>query len=327
MYRKQLFLALLVGLFLWQRATLGVAQEVTPKELYYGQPSFSALFWTHYIAVEKGFYAREGMPQLQTILMGSGATTIQALIAGSIRFANGNLEAMVSAIFRGGDAVIIGSTLLKPPFGLVAAPSIKNIGGLRGKTIGVSSPVSGESVFLKKVLSQSGLRPGDYVLMQIGGTSTRYMSLKQGRIDASALSQPFDFRLIEEGFTDLGSVANHLREYEYNGIATTRSWAKKNTNIVRGFLKAREAAHKWIYDLTNRDEAIRILTKWTRVDPKYAARTYKLWIENDRLVSKTVAINKDGFNALLNDMVERGVIGSQTPSIDNFVDLSFLKQD
>ena len=62
------------------------------------------------------------------------------------------------------------------------------------------------------------------------------------------------------------------------------SWYKEKPEVARRFVQARVAITHWLYDPQNRDEAIRILAEQTRMEPRYAERTYQQFVGEMQLM-------------------------------------------
>src|SRR4029077_6784013 len=77
------------------------------KKISDGQVSKTAPNWPNFIAVDKGFFRREGI-ELETVYVGNVANTVQQLVAGSFDVASSTFDTAVRAIANGGNAVMIG---------------------------------------------------------------------------------------------------------------------------------------------------------------------------------------------------------------------------
>src|SRR4051812_22300988 len=77
---------------------------------------------------------------------------------------------------------------------LVAAPDIKSIADLRGKTVSVDALTTGYAFVLYEILRLNGLErdKGDYQLASAGGMAQRWKGLREGRHHATLLSAPYN---------------------------------------------------------------------------------------------------------------------------------------
>ena len=56
-------------------------------------------------------------------------------------------------------------------------------------------------------------------------------------------------------------------------------WAQKNRGVVIGYLKALVSTYQWLHD--NREEAIQLLTRITKLDKKYSQVMGNLYEDTD----------------------------------------------
>ncbi len=150
----------------------------------------------------------------------------------------------------------------KPPGVVVAQPSIKNIGELRGKKIGGSTVGSLEYGWLKELLPKFGLQlDRDVIFLPVGSTSTRFTALRSGTIDAAPLSPPTSFMAQDAGFPVLLRVGDHIEDIQAS-IVTTDERLARQSDQVRRFMRATVKGQR-VY-LSNRQEAISAIMEFTR---------------------------------------------------------------
>src|ERR1700681_2490667 len=82
------------------------AQAQQLKKISDGQVSKTAPNWPNFIAVEKGFFKREGV-ELETAYVGNVANTVQQLVGGSFAVASSTFDTAIRAVANGGGALPI----------------------------------------------------------------------------------------------------------------------------------------------------------------------------------------------------------------------------
>jgi len=131
-------------------------------------------------------------------------------------------------------------------------------------------------------------------------------------VQAALLGQPFDFRAGDQGFKKLLDIGAYAKEYGFITLISRPDWLKANPEAARGYLRALSDAIDWIYDPANRDEAIAILAKGTKLDQASAARTYAYFVEDLKPLSRKLAIPDQIVSATVKTLVELGDIRQPT---------------
>ena len=128
------------------------------KKITIGEVSRSATNWTRIVAADKGFFAEEGLSVESIIVQGGPPAIVQQVIGGSLDVGVPNFDMVVRGVQAGAQITMIGSSMIKFPFSLLAAPSIKTASDLKGKKVSVSSPRDPTTLFLSRWLRSNGLR-------------------------------------------------------------------------------------------------------------------------------------------------------------------------
>jgi ABC-type nitrate/sulfonate/bicarbonate transport system substrate-binding protein len=142
---------------------------------------------------------------------------------------------------------------------LMAQPSIKSIGELKGKQFALDSLTTGYAFVLRKMLEKNGLQPSDYEFVAVGGTRERLESLKDGKMSAALVSEPFTTQAKNAGYTFLGEAVSAVGPYLASVQITNRAWAQQNEAAMVGYIRGLVNAVDWLYDASNTDEAVKIL--------------------------------------------------------------------
>src|SRR3984885_5118779 len=114
-------------------ATLLVAPSVWAQGLQkitINYPTRSGASWPMYMAKEGGFYAKYGLDA--NLVFGVHPAGIAMLVSGEAQEANYSLEQAMSASLQDGSFVMVGSSLNKALFALMARKDMPDIKGLKG---------------------------------------------------------------------------------------------------------------------------------------------------------------------------------------------------
>jgi ABC-type nitrate/sulfonate/bicarbonate transport system substrate-binding protein len=212
------------------------------------------------IALEKGFFEKEGLPA-QITNFASGATAVDAFRAGrgdvvvagdlpSLRlWQQGGIGLCPQANY--GDLSII-----------VAKKSINAPVDLKGKKVGVL--LGSTSEYFTKLYLASGnvdLKDIDVINLRPAEMVT---GLVRGDIDAFVIWQPFGWKALEadKDAKILTTAGPYFHEWEV--CSTNAQYAKDHPAELVAFLRGLDAAGKWIPG--NVDEASQIVAKSLRMD-------------------------------------------------------------
>jgi ABC-type nitrate/sulfonate/bicarbonate transport system substrate-binding protein len=217
----------------------------------------------------------------------------------------------------------VGSAQEKPAFRLIAGKETKDWKDLRGKFLATGVAGGLTHSLLLAMLDANGLRKGDYQLLSMGGGNERMHALRGGRIQATLLSPPDDFVLLEEGFRSLGFVGDYLKDVQFNGYSVTSTWANAQPDTLVAFLRAVIRATAWLHNPANREEAIRIHAKYIPFKHEWLEKIYTLLVEQ-KMLSTDVRPNMKGIENLLQVSIKYGVAIPAVPPLEKWVDLSYL---
>jgi len=242
-----------------------------------GSVSVSAANAAIWSAEDGGFLRKYGL-DAQVSNVADSTQAVAALLAGEIPLNCGiSGTAVVASVLQGSDLVIIASTVNTFPSSLYAKSSVTSIAGLRGGKVGVSRFGTASDTAARIALKQGGLDPAkDVTLLQLGGLNEILAAMQSGQVDAGALSPPQTVLARNAGFRELIDVGALGIPYVYNGVATSRSYATKNAEIVDATLKALiEGEHRFKTDAEWGKSIVAARTKLT--DPSQVEETWRLF--------------------------------------------------
>src|SRR3954468_21987141 len=160
--------------------------------------SGSATQWPLYIGTAKGYFAEKGIT-IDRIAVQSSAGVQQQIAAGSLNVGGGGLVDPLRAIDRGAPVALFRIETQAPPYVINAKPAIKSLSDLKGKTIIIGGANDITRIYLERMLSPNGVKPGEYDLIYAGAAAARYAALQSGAVDAAILNPPFNFNAAKSG--------------------------------------------------------------------------------------------------------------------------------
>jgi NitT/TauT family transport system substrate-binding protein len=223
-----------------------------------------------YLGLKAGFFKNEGL-DVQPVVMRTGSDIVAALVAGDVQIGFSNMTSLISAFAHGlpVEAVIAGAQV--DGGGRTAGVYVSNdspirtIADLRGKTIAVSQLNSLASTTIYSVLERAGLQPTQVKLVELA-FSEMPGALRQGRVDAIAVNEPFLSVAVADGDRFL---FNYFREFDPNltiaAYFATPEFMQQNVDTTNRFRRA--LALSLNYAAAHPQEAREMLSTYTKLDP------------------------------------------------------------
>jgi ABC-type nitrate/sulfonate/bicarbonate transport system substrate-binding protein len=265
--------AALAALLMAGVAGAQAAETVTAGAI--GSPS--GTLWPFFIGVDKGFYAEAGIT-LDLVYAPTTGGVIQQLSAGSLDIvASTGLPEPINAIDKGAPIAIARIVAQANPYGMVGKPSIKRLEDLKGKIVSLGGVTDITSIYWRRMISAHGMAPTDFDILVVGATGARLAGVESGAVDATMLLPPVLFKAKEAGLTDLGLTIDYTRDLPFTGLEVNRSWATAHLDLAKRSLAAYDTSVKWFLDDKNRDEAIAILGKATKLGQSDLDQTYDMF--------------------------------------------------
>jgi ABC-type nitrate/sulfonate/bicarbonate transport system substrate-binding protein len=229
-----------------------------------------------WVAQDKKLFEKEGL-KTEVITFQGGAPAIQTLLAGEVKFGATGASSGVNARLNGAEIMAVGEYIRTLPFVLVVNKEVDTAQKLRGKKIAISRFGTLSYYAARLTVGKLGLDPDkDIQLIQVGNESVRFAALRQGAVDATAFTPPYDLAARKLGFRILVSLHEAGVQYAFNHLVVTRGYAAKNRQDVISFLKG--FIRGIAFMKLNRRESVEILKKWTRLeDQEILEEAYKFY--------------------------------------------------
>jgi len=238
--RSRIWLALLMGAALL--APAAIAQKIT---LIY--PNRSGSQWPLFLAKEGGYYQKYGLDVDLKFVVHPGS--IAALVSGDAALVNSSLEQLMQAASKDGSMVLVGSSLNRGMFALMARKDLTSMKDLKGKRVAVGQVGDAPYGYAIALLAKSGLSARDVTWVPVGtDVSGRAAALESGRADATMLTAPAYFKLEESGFKTLANLAEHDDIFASTGFLMKKSQIQANPKLPEMLIKAQAEATKRFYE-------------------------------------------------------------------------------
>jgi len=236
----------------WSRA------DDSPKKLRLAYAGWEIGTAVAYIGVDSGLFKQYGLNIEELPIRDTLSAGVQSLLGVDLLIGFGNPLAVVQPIVSGGDVTVIGSHVSFDQYGMGVASSIDAVKDLRGKKVGVSALGARSDLIARVMLRRAGLDPGkDVELVAAGLTPQRALALSKNLVQGVPLREEIAAEAKKAGIKiiEIKSVPV-LTDL----LLTTRSFIKRDEDVVRRFMKGYAAAiHHFV---SKRNESLAILKKY-----------------------------------------------------------------
>ncbi|OGP25934.1 MAG: hypothetical protein A2038_03535 [Deltaproteobacteria bacterium GWA2_57_13] len=199
---------------------------------------------------------------------------------------------------------------------LFGARDITSPRDLRGKLIAGDPGDSNYDLHRRKILRDYGVRESEYEVKIIGTSPFRLEALRKGEVSACMVAPPYDTQAKTEGFNLLARAADHIPNYPTTTCWTRRAWAQQNREKVLRFVRAFVTATDWVLDPDNREEALRLMQDYGKLNREQAE-------EKLARVIPRAEIDPTGINRVVQLRIEMGLYDPPYDPIERFYDASF----
>jgi len=269
------------------------------------------------VAQAKGFFKDETIDA--EIIRMNPNVAITALSTGDIDYCQ-LFGAVVGGAIAGLPVRIVAGFLDNWPMTLIAQPEYKSLKDLKGKTLGISSFGATPDIGARLMLKQAGIDPEKEIkVLALGSDAARLTALKQRVVDVVVISPPADAQMEKQGYRILAR-AYELFSFPYLGLGTHLRKIKERPGEIRRAIKATVRANRFIRD--NREEAVRILMDWGKVERDYAYASYDA-LRN--LFNADGSVPEEGLKLVI-DQARRGARVTREISPAEVANLTFLRE-
>lgn len=216
---------------------------------------------------DKGFFTREGL-DVDLVLM-SPPTAIAALVAGELDFST-TVGAGISATLRGLPIKRVLYIQQFVTFALMAAPEIKSVRDLVGKSVGAVALTDATAIAAREILKGNGVEPSAVNFFYTQSTESSRTALTSRKIAAAMLPPPFAEETQVRTFNRLAEAKDYS---PLSGIGLLASADALKSNPAKGVSVIRAVLRTMNYmrDPKNHGELVDYILKIHKVDAQVAA--------------------------------------------------------
>jgi ABC-type nitrate/sulfonate/bicarbonate transport system substrate-binding protein len=195
------------------------------------------------------------------------APMTQALAAGALDCATQAVLSLSNGVVGGGlKAYIVAQHVFEKPGGFSVYwavkddSPIKTVADLKGKTIGISVIGGGTQGPFNMLLKKNGVDPAKDIKLVEVGFAVSEDALRQGRVDAVNMNQPFAARAEAKGGTrKLFALSEAMPNIVHILEACRADFVDKNPEVVKDYVRDITSGMKKA--LANRDETLKVVSE------------------------------------------------------------------
>jgi len=249
-------------------------QPAQLRKITINYPNKSGSQWPLFLAKEGGFYEKYGLDV--ELSFGVHPAGIAMLASGQGQMVNSSLEQMMQAAMKDGSLSLVGSSLNRGTFALMANKKIADVKGLKGKKVAVSQVGDAPYGYVVAILSKAGLSDRDVQWIPVGqGVAGRAAALTSGRADATILTAPAYFKL-ETDYNTLANLAEREDIFASTAYTMAKTDLQPDTKLAEAIIKAHAEAIKKFYE--DKPAAVAAYQKYDpEATPDDVNRTYDLY--------------------------------------------------
>jgi len=253
-----------VGITIWSIKKSSEKPSMATQDLTIAAISPSFTCYTIYVALEKGYFRKQGL-KVELKSFSSGKATLDALIKGKVDLATSSETPFMHAVLNGGRIYVLGTMITGEKHLAVVGRKDRGISSpkdLKGKTIGVTMGTNGE-YFLDTVLLLNGVSRDQVKTIHVK-PEQMFDALMKGEVDAIATWNPQMTKALRELGDQATSIYAEGLYSPFFLIAARQDYAKANPEIIKRVVQSLVNASKFIHE--NPDQSRMIVAKYLGMD-------------------------------------------------------------
>jgi NitT/TauT family transport system substrate-binding protein len=272
------------------------------------------------IALDKGFFQKDGVDIDGYIGGTGGGTSVRNMVASSLPVAQMAPSAVVAGIQSGLDLKIIWASAnnLGDLSWVVRADSpYHKISDLKGQKVAFTQPQSTTEMVLRTILSKTKMLD-NVTILPTGGINAGILAVDSGAIAAAPIEEPLLLKN-PQNYRVLFRVTDYVPHLMFSVGVTTTDFAKSHPDFIRKLMQAHKEAVDYMY--AHPADAVAVYQKiWNTSDNTIAQILPRLFKDN---YWSDNPIDMQGLQAFLDAML---LVGAIDKPIDakSIVDPEFL---
>lgn len=286
---------------------------------YAGFAGFQAPVWA---PKDLGLFTKYGFNG-DVVLVPGSVRQVQAIVGGSIHFAQADAATAVNAINQGLDLVMISGTLNSFPYSFVTQKEIRKPEDLIGKKIGTLAVGGATETATFLALRAWNIPRQSVTIFPAGDSAARIVALSARAIEGTMLSYPDINEALRLGMHELVKMSDVKgSSFPMNVMVARRSFVEKNRDIVK---RLQQAYAEGTYQFINhREKGMSVLAKRLRFkNPKGVEETYNYFAKSFAFPTR---VSHEGLRNTLEIIQQRNPAVKVDMSPSRYLDESTLDE-
>jgi NitT/TauT family transport system substrate-binding protein len=312
-------LGALTTVFAFSVASIATPAHAADKKVTISQAFQSMLYLPLYVAIDGGFFTKEGLDVTKQTA-GSPSAALSAVLSGSAEFSLHGPEWTAVADEKGADVDVIANVVNGAAVWIVTAPDVK-FGGVKDvKDQGVVSgqmPTTSTSLFFK-LLKENGMSPADIKLTQVP-LGSEIGPLVAGQAKIAVMYEPGLDQAVAKGMKVVLGFPKLYGEYAFSSITAKRS---VDPDSAARFVKGMQDA--LVFMQTHPTETAAIARKeFPTLDAPIVDSAVKRMLA-EGVYPKSVDITPKALTVAMDTQIALGNLKAQ-PKYDTFVVRTYIQ--
>ncbi len=250
-----------------------------------------------FVGIEKGFFKKHGMPDVEVLKQSSWGTTRDNLVLGSkgngidgahiltpmpYLIASGaatanNVPVPMSILARlnlGGQCISVGKEYAELKVGADTSAFKRALAAKAAKGGGVKAamtfPGGTHDMWIRYWLAAGGIDPNQDISTIVVPPAQMVANMKVGSMDTFCVCEPWNRQLINQGIGYTAVTTSELwHNHPEKAFAMRSDWVEAHPNATQALIRAVMEAQMWCEDRANRDEVARICSQRRWINAPY----------------------------------------------------------
>ncbi len=336
--RKEKIVSALLVLVLFSVALFAGCQK--PQQAQKGTPAATAktkiticqwgqalIYLPLYIAVQKGYFAEEGL-DVKITNGGGDDLSWAAVTSGNAQFGIADPTMVAVQDEQGGvPGKVIGDIVGRVAFWAVTIdPKVKEIKkpkDFKGTTIACFKFPNTANALALKMIQKAGLKKGKDVKLVEVNYEAVLAQLKNKEANVAMVLEPAASLAVNEGARIVYSYPQDWGNFSFTGLTTTQKYIDEHPEIVQKVVNALEKAMRYAH--SDLQGSVEVGQKAFPDLPKNVIEMAVKRMLDDKTLPEHIAVDNDGWQKALQVNVDVGKLKKTYPT-EKFVDNSFAQK-
>jgi len=300
----------LVWWFTIREPTPGLPATEPMKHLTIAQAGDFFLYAPLYVAIDAGFFHRQGL-EVRLVSTGGDEKTWAAVVSGDAAFGVADPTFVAVSASRGQPGQVVASIVNGVPFWGISFDNeiaqVRSAADLEGLTVGTFPAPSTAYTLQRRMFEEEGLQPR----IREGAFGTMIAMLKAGQADVALELEPNVSQAVGEGAHIVYSLADRYGDFAITGLTATPELIENEPDLVEKVTCALQLALDDIHD--HPDESLELLAaRFPEIKPAVAKAALARVIDTG-IIPHTVVLDPSAWRKAIELRQEVGDLDQDAP--------------